>query len=166
MPKLNAKRKEQLWVGGGVGITPFLAALEQMEPDDGERETLIYCIRSRASAGVLENVEAHASRLPKLALTVVNEAEGSQLIGSRLADVVRTMSKEAEAYLCGPEGLKQLVENTWDTLGKTGKIHSERFDFRGAYSLSDLIYIGRPIVEIARSWVKTKMKVANAPIGS
>lgn len=166
LPRVHSERKEQLWVAGGVGITPFLAALERMKPDDGVRVTLIYCIRSRASAGALETVEKHAARLPQLALTVVNEADGNLLIASRLADVVREMSSDAEAYLCGPEGLKVLVETAWETLGKTGKVHSERFDFRGAYSLTDLIYIGIPLVETARSWAKSKVSVANAPVGS
>ena len=137
-----------------------------MKPDDGARVTLIYCIRSRASAGALETVEKQAARLPQLALTVVNEADGNLLIASRLADVVREMSSNAEVYLCGPEGLKVLVEAAWETLGMAGTIHSEGFDFRGAYSLADLIYIGRPVVEIARSWAKAKVSVVNAPVGS
>lgn len=153
-------------MAGGVGITPFLAALEKMQPDGYARVTLIYCVRSRASAGAIETVEKHAARLPQLALTVVNEAEGDLLMAARLADVVREMSSDAKAYLCGPEGLKVLVETAWETLGKTGTIHSERFDFRGAYSLADLIYIGKPLVATARNVIKTKVSVADAPIGS
>ena len=166
LPQVHATRKEQLWVAGGVGITPFLAALEKMKPDSNARVTLIYCIRSRASAGAVETVEKHAARLPQLALTVIDEADGGVLIATRLADIMREMSNDAEAYLCGPQGLKLLVETAWDTLGKTGTIHSERFDFRGAYSLAELIYIGQPVVETARAWVKTKVRVANAPVSS
>ncbi|MDX8348655.1 ferric reductase-like transmembrane domain-containing protein [Cognatiyoonia sp. IB215446] len=166
LPQIHAGRTEQLWVAGGVGITPFLAALEKMQPDGNARITLLYCIRSRASAGAIATVEKHAARLPQLALTVVNEAHGDLLIATRLAYVVREMSSDAEAYLCGPEGLKLLVETAWDTQGKTGAIHSERFDFRGAYSLADLIYIGKPVVETARTWARTKVNAVNAPLGS
>ena len=59
-----------------------------------------------------------------------------------------------------------LVVAAWETLWMSGTIHSEGFDFRGAYSLADLIYIGRPVVEIARSWAKAKVSVVNAPVGS
>lgn len=166
LPQVHAKRTEQLWVAGGVGITPFLAALEKMVPDSNARVTLIYCIRSKATAGALNDVEKHAARLPQLALTVVNEAEGGLLIATRMADVIREMNANAEAYLCGPEGLKQLVETSWETLGKTGTIHSERFDFRGAYSLAELIYIGKPVVEAARTWTKTKVRTTHASFGS
>lgn len=166
LPQFDAKRKEQLWVAGGVGITPFLAALERMSPDDSARIILIYCIRSRASAGAIETVEKHAARLPQLALTVVNEADGNLLIESRLADVIRGMSHDAEAYLCGPDPLKHVVELAWSTQGKTGSIHSERFDFRGAYGLSDLVYIGDPVIASARLWVTSKMSATNAPVGS
>ncbi|MEJ8561129.1 ferric reductase-like transmembrane domain-containing protein [Yoonia sp. GPGPB17] len=166
LPQFHAGRTEQLWVAGGVGITPFLAALEQLQPDSNARVTLIYCIRSRDSAGAIATVEQHAVRLPQLALTVVNEAEGDVPIATSLTEIMRGMDAQAEAYLCGPEGLKLLVEVAWKTLGKSGAIHSERFDFRGAYSLSDLIYIGKPALDRARIWTKTKVSTANAPVGS
>ncbi|MEL7454594.1 MAG: ferric reductase-like transmembrane domain-containing protein, partial [Pseudomonadota bacterium] len=65
LPQIQEARSEQLWVAGGVGITPFLAALDQIQPDQGARITLIYCIRSRLSAGAIEDVEHHAARLPQ-----------------------------------------------------------------------------------------------------
>lgn len=166
LPQVDAKRTEQLWVAGGVGITPFLAALEKMQPDGNARVTLIYCIRSKATAGALDDVKKHAARLPQLALTVVNETDGDLLIASRLADLIRETGPDAQAYLCGPEGLKLLVETAWDTLGNTGTLHSERFDFRGAYSLADLIYVGKPMFQMAQTWTKAKVRTANAPVGS
>jgi len=137
-----------------------------MLPDDGALVTLIYCIRSRASAGALESVEAHAERLPQLALTVINDADGERLIAQHMADVVRRMNQDAQAYLCGPEGPKMLVEGVWSSLGKAGAAHSARFDFRGACRLADLIYIGKPVLETARDWTKTKSSLINAAVGS
>lgn len=32
----------------------------------------------------------------------------------------------------------------------TGRIYSERFDFRGAFGLTDLIYIGKSVLDAAR----------------
>ncbi|MGX9354740.1 hypothetical protein ACS3SW_06130 [Roseobacteraceae bacterium S113] len=166
LPQVGPRRPEQLWVAGGVGITPFLAALEKMEPDGNARVTLIYCIRSRETAGVLDAVEAHAARLPQLALNVVAEADAKRDFTVRLAEIIREMSGTSQAYLCGPKGLKHLVETTWNAQGKTGTIHSERFDFRGAYSLADVIYVGTPLMKTARSLTKTKVRMANAPAGS
>lgn len=166
LPQIRAKRSEQLWVAGGVGITPFMAALEQMQPDSGARVTLIYCIRSRDSAGAIADIEAHAARLPQLDLIVLSDIAQDRLTPARLTDIVRGMNKNAQVYLCGPEGLKTLVTQVWETVGMTGRIHSERFDFRGAYGLTDLIYIGKPVLDAARRLLQSGKENAHASVGS
>ncbi|MCV6586063.1 MAG: ferric reductase-like transmembrane domain-containing protein [Marinibacterium sp.] len=156
MPRIAAGRPEQVWVAGGVGITPFLAALERMQPDTAARITLLYCIRSRASAGAIDDVERHAARLPQLDLIVAGDRGDNRLTAARLMDLSRSMAMDTQVYLCGPEGLKDLITGVWQTLGRTGQVHTERFDFRGAYGLTDLIYIGQPVVETARTWLAMK----------
>jgi len=153
LPHTAAGRPEQLWVAGGVGITPFLAALEAMQPDSSARVTLVYCIRARASAGALADVERHAARLPQIDLVVLSDREGDRLTDARLAELTRPMAADTQVYLCGPEGLKTLVTRVWHAGGRSGRIHSERFDFRGAYGLTDLIYIGKPVLNAARGWM-------------
>lgn len=166
LPQTGVKRKEQLWVAGGVGITPFLAALEQMQPDSGARITLTYCIRSQETAGVINDIEAHAARLQQVDLIVLSDIAQDFLTPERLTDIVREMKKETEVYLCGPEGLKSLVTRIWKTVGMPGRIHSERFDFRGAYGLNDLIYIGKPVVDVARRLIQSGKENAHASTGS
>ncbi|GIT93216.1 ferric reductase [Jannaschia pagri] len=165
LPRVDADRPEQLWVAGGVGITPFLAALDRMEPDDGAKITLLFCIRSRGSAGGLVDVERHAARLPQVHLTLLGDLEGKRLTPGGLGEIARTMAPEAEAYLCGPEGLKTLVTTAWAAAGRAGKVHGERFDFRGAYGLTDLIYIGQPYLDAAWTWAAPKRKDGHAPVG-
>ncbi|MBO9448338.1 ferric reductase-like transmembrane domain-containing protein [Ruegeria sp. R14_0] len=166
LPQVQSTRTEQLWVAGGVGVTPFMAALERMEPDSNARVNLIYCIRSRETAGAMADVEHHAARLPQVDLYVLNDIEGDRLTPARLTQIMRDMSMDAQVYLCGPEGLKLMVTSAWETLGKTGRIHSERFDFRGAYGLTDLIYIGRPALEAARNWMAGRKEMADAASGT
>lgn len=166
LPQFRGQRKEQIWIAGGVGITPFLAALQRMAPDSGARVTLIYCIRSRASAGALEDIERYASDLPQLELVVLSEQDGDRLTSECLANVLRGLPETTTAYLCGPEGLKTMVTQAWETSGMTGAIHSERFDFRGAYALSDLIYLGKPLWTAARHWSVRERNVPHAPTGT
>ncbi len=150
LPQVGPRRTEQLWVAGGVGITPFLAALERMEPDTGPTVTLIYCIRSKPSAGALDDVLHHANRLPQVRLIVVNSQLGARLTQQHLTAVMRDMAADAQAYLCGPEGLKNLVTSCWRNAGMRGRIHGERFDFRGAYSLTELLSLGKPVSNMTR----------------
>ena len=166
LPQIDARRTEQLWVAGGVGITPFLAALEHMQPDSAARITLIYCIRSRATAGAIQDVERHAARLPQLDLVVLRDVSGNGLTQARLADTMRTMAPDTQVYVCGPEGLKELVKSICLAAGMSGRIHSERFDFRGAYGISDLIYIGKPVLNAAQEWLAGRRGVDHAAAGS
>lgn len=167
LPQVAAKRPEQLWVAGGVGIAPFLAALERMEPDASARLTLVYCVRSRASAGAIVDVERHAARLPQLDLIVASDRRGDRLTAVRLTDLSRTMDMDTQVYLCGPEALKDLVTSVWQKQTMKGRVHTERFDFRGAYRLTDLIHISQPVIRAARTWLTTRRDTFNhAPAGS
>ena len=166
LPQIGPKRTEQIWVAGGVGITPFLTSLEQMESDSSARITLIYCIRSRESAGAIEDVERHAARLPQVDLVVLYDNGGDRLTEARLADIVRAMASDTQVYLCGPEGLKTLVKTVWLAAGMNGRIHTERFDFRGAYGITDLIYIGQPVLNVAQQWIAGRRGSAHAVAGS
>lgn len=161
-PQTHKARNEQLWVAGGVGITPFLAALERMQPDDSARITLVYCFRSRLSAGAIEDVEYHASRLPQLNLVILFDEKKEGIIPVSLNEIVRNLPAQAQVYLCGPPGLKALVRRIWQGARMTGRIHSERFDFRGAYGFSDLIYIGKTALYPAKSLARPLKKIRPA----
>ncbi|MEM8801649.1 MAG: ferric reductase-like transmembrane domain-containing protein [Pseudomonadota bacterium] len=166
LPRIDAKRLPQIWVAGGVGITPYLAALVQMTPDSGESITLVYCMKSRGSAGGIEDAERHAARLPQVSLVVFSEEEAGRMTQSHFAKIVQSTPYNTEVFLCGPEGLKTLVTNCWEDAGMSGKIHSERFNFRGAYSVSDLIYIGRPMLSTAQTMIERARTSKYAPAGS
>ncbi|MEM8538318.1 MAG: hypothetical protein AAGF56_10710, partial [Pseudomonadota bacterium] len=166
LPQFAKHRKSQIWIAGGVGITPFLSALEQMTPDNGAQVTLIYCIRSRATAGAVADVARYAGDLPQLKLILSDENAGERLTQKQMGEILGGIPKETQAYLCGPEGLKNLVAEAWQHAGMTGHIHSERFDFRGAYGLSDMVYIGKPFWDAARDWATRERNVPHAPTGS
>ncbi|MEM9760997.1 MAG: ferric reductase-like transmembrane domain-containing protein [Pseudomonadota bacterium] len=151
LPQVGRRRNAQLWVAGGVGITPFLAALQRMEPDDGARVTLVHCVRTRSAAGGIADVERQAARLPQLDLVIASDGGDGRLTEAGLTDIARRVPEGAEVYLCGPAGLKDLVSQVWRGLGRSGRIHSERFDFRGAYDLTALVYIGRSVLDAARA---------------
>ena len=150
LPQTDSHRKEQFWVAGGVGITPFLAALELMQPDVSARVTLIFGIRSREAAGALDDVERHARRLPQLNLIVLSDDRNEGLTPPRLAQIIRDMSEDTQVYLCGPQGLKNMIVRAWAMAGMSGRIYSEHFDFRGAYGMEHLNYILGPILDAAR----------------
>jgi predicted ferric reductase len=151
LPQIDSQRKEQFWVAGGVGITPFLSALERMQPDVGARVTLIFGIRSRDAAGAIQDVERHAKRLPQLNLIVLADDRNEALTLPGLSQIIRDMSEDTQVYLCGPQGLKNMIGRAWSMANMSGRIYSEHFDFRGAYGMEHLNYILRPILDAVRN---------------
>lgn len=166
LPQTTTKRSPQLWVAGGVGITPFLAALERMQPDAGAPVTLIYCVRSQNSAGALQDIEHHAARLPQLDVIVLSSARNQTLTPKHLTRIIQGMPRNTRAYMCGPEGLKALVIQAWAQAGMPRRLHSEQFDFRGAYDWRDLVTAGKPVLNFSRNLLARGRRNPDATAGS
>jgi predicted ferric reductase len=120
--------RRQLWIAGGIGITPFLAAAETLGVA-AQGVDLAYIHRDSPPAGQAR-LEALARRhralhLHNLAGEPTPEALGDWL-RSRIPDLARR-----QVFLCGPPGL---VDGLGVRLLQAGvaaeDIHSERFDLR------------------------------------
>lgn len=117
----------QIWLAGGIGITPFLAVLRD-ELLTGPT-TLIYLYRQDVDAAYVEELRMLALGQPLLTLQLhCGETDASSLAAllPAAAELVGQM-----AYLCGPPGL---IGAAVQVLGQRGmssaRIHFERFDFR------------------------------------
>ncbi|MEL6983657.1 MAG: ferric reductase-like transmembrane domain-containing protein, partial [Actinomycetota bacterium] len=68
-----------LWVAGGVGITPFLSAIDALPAAPVEqRPILVYCVGQRADATAIETLEA-AEADGRIVLHVMASADGNRL---------------------------------------------------------------------------------------
>lgn len=121
-----------LWLAGGIGITPFIAALRAGAPRHAVR--LIYLHRDASDAAYVEELQQLAGQLPHFELQIV--MSGAQLadLASLLPTAQELCAPEAEpwhCWLCGPPGL---VDHARRLLRQRGvaraHIHYERFDFR------------------------------------
>jgi len=125
---------QHLWVAGGVGITPFLAATGQLTPGSpmGECPTLVYCVGSRGDAMALDELEA-AARDGRLLLSLHVSDEGTRFDPSLLAQIVdRADLTDVEVAVCGPDALVTAVERAGRALGAR-RVHSEDFDIRQGF---------------------------------
>lgn len=117
----------QLWVAGGVGITPFIAEL-RAQPRT-ERTTLLYLFREASDAAFLDELTRYANSDPCFALHAIETGNKEVDFGVLLQQVDELT--QYEVYLCGPPPmlnalLPQLQKQGVDLI----KIHYERFDFR------------------------------------
>lgn len=124
----NKTNPNQIWVAGGIGITPFIGMVEDLKP--GQKVDLYYSVKSEdefMSLDFLKSIEAKNKNFrlfPWITskngyLTLKNIQENS----GKLAD--------KEFCLCGPNALKEALKNDLIKLGiSNDKIHSEEFSFR------------------------------------
>lgn len=117
----------QLWVAGGIGITPFLAFLRA--GNLRQPTTLVYLYRSEADAAFVTELEQLATANPKLSLR-------AQATGDRLPDLNTLLPDRAslaghDCYLCGPPAMVSGLRTALTRLGvKPSHIHLENFEFR------------------------------------
>jgi predicted ferric reductase len=118
-----------VWIAGGVGITPFLAALKSLTSLRVEKPTLFYCIRSRDDGPGLSALQQAANDgLINLHLHV--SSEGTRL---KPEDIIRSVGKEglvgAHAVMCGPSPLIRAIRPLLQSNG-VSQVHVEAFDIR------------------------------------
>ncbi|SBT04489.1 Ferric reductase domain protein protein transmembrane component domain protein [Candidatus Propionivibrio aalborgensis] len=117
----------ELWVAGGIGITPFIAVLRG-EPL-GHPVRLHYFYREPADAAYVEELRTLASRQATLDLEIRVGLGDAQALANTLPDAGTLAG--CRCYLCGPPGLLSSVIGILESRDvPQDAIYFERFDFR------------------------------------
>lgn len=126
----------EIWVAGGIGITPFLAWAEALPNSLPEPVTLFWCVRSRDEAPQIERVEAAAKRVDNLTLHILTSDTGDRLTADRIA---ATANGPLKLWFCGPAGLRRALQSGLARHGISARdIHYEEFEFRTGIGLKRL----------------------------
>ena len=122
---------KQVWIAGGIGITPFLSVLRTMAPGHGKTIRLYYCVRLSREALFLDELEARAAELGGIAIRLFDSGSGARIDAAALQKDLDGSPSEWSYYLCGP---KPLTASMSAGLAKRGvparRIHTEEFEFR------------------------------------
>lgn len=124
---LNVDNPRQVWLAGGIGITPFLSMARSLEPDDREI-TLYHGVKTRAEAFFAAELEEIAARVPGFQVRIVPEDE----IGFITVELIArgTGLERIDFLLVGPPAMEEsLTEQLVAARVPRSSIHSERFAF-------------------------------------
>ena len=135
---LPNRQDRQLWVAAGVGITPFIAAVDAMVPDKGPPIDLIYFYRSLQWAINVEWLVEKAEYLPQLRVHFVGKDVAGPFDPAMLPQILDGGWKDGVLYVCGPDRFIDLVCDTWRMYGGRRKIQVELFEFRDAFSFKNI----------------------------
>lgn len=123
--------ERQVWLAGGIGLTPFLSMLRSMGKGDARKIHLVYAARDERDAIFLDELKQRASELVNVTLVPLFSDEGNfarvDMIKRRLPDPLGNY----DYFMCGP---KPMVEGIMADLKAEGvsrnRIHTEAFEFR------------------------------------
>ena len=117
---LDLRAKKQLFIAGGIGITPFLSQIKQMERLGGAWE-LHYACRNAALGSYVDELlsahpyEAHVYYDDEMQAIALEELLNGQPVGTHV-------------YVCGPKGMINWVRATTEKLGWPREaVHYEEF---------------------------------------
>jgi predicted ferric reductase len=127
--RINRKAR-QIWIAGGIGVTPFLAWLEVLRanPEFSPAADLHYCTRDREADPFVAKLEALCAPLDAVRLRVHDAHQGELLTAEKL---VTESQKPAEVWFCGPLGLgKAIKEGLQAASAGSFTFHQEAFAMR------------------------------------
>lgn len=127
----RSKRAHQIWIAGGIGVTPFLAWLESLQADPANAPAVDfhYCTRDRQHDAFVPRLEALCASLPTVRLQVHGAKQGEVLSAETLA--ASGAKKSTEIWFCGPQGLAgKLREGVRKSLKGRIRFHQEAFEMR------------------------------------
>ncbi|WP_299479522.1 ferric reductase-like transmembrane domain-containing protein [uncultured Roseibium sp.] len=122
---------KQIWLAGGIGITPFLSKLRAMKEDDQRHIHLVYAVREENEALFLGELIRICAKLQGVTIHPLYSDRGEfarvKIMKEKLPDALGTY----DYFMCGP---KPMIDALRRDLKKEGvalnRIHTEAFEFR------------------------------------
>ncbi|MDZ4718919.1 MAG: ferredoxin reductase family protein [Roseiflexaceae bacterium] len=122
---------QQIWIAGGIGVTPFLSWVRTMVANPGQRIHFFYTVRAESDALFWDEFAAADQRYTNFsAILNISSRDGSLTI-DRIAATVGADLAAMNFYLCGPLTMTQALSAGLLARGvPRHHIHFEEFNFR------------------------------------
>lgn len=123
---------QQIWLAGGIGITPFLAMAEAFAAvPDARSIVLIHAVRHVDLAIAGERLRAIAAAQAGFAYHLHDSTTKGRLDAEKLDAYLPFSAIEADLWYCGPKALRLAILGQWRSQGKRPRsVHFEEFEFR------------------------------------
>ncbi len=120
-----SKEREQIWVAGGIGITPFLSLIKDYYT---QKVTLFWCVSDGHGAPFEHELKIAAENNPLLEFVLWESKKRGHI---NVDDMSIRKPKEKSYFICGPEAMKKNITKQLRQEGVKQKyIHDEEFAFR------------------------------------
>jgi predicted ferric reductase len=124
--------EKQIWIAGGIGVTPFLSFLRDLKKDGMKEDVhFYYTVRHPEEAIFADEINTIAKAHPNLKSKIrFSSVHGSLKVDEIVKNTGGDVSKH-HIYMCGPLPMVQAFEKSFLEAGVPAQqIHYEEFNFR------------------------------------
>jgi predicted ferric reductase len=119
----------QVWIAGGVGITPFLSWLRSLDDELGE--TVDFFVTSADRSPFADEIQAIANHHARLTVHLIDTSTDGRLTPDQVLDVVDADPRELSVFMGGPDRMLREFRRAFRASGvRAANIHREYFHWR------------------------------------
>jgi predicted ferric reductase len=121
----------QVWLAGGIGITPFLTFADSLNDDNQRNIILVYCVGKAEEAVGLDRLRAAETRTDGFRLHLHVSEDAGRMDAKKLVDIVPYEMTNVGLWFCGPAPMRETMIKDLKTMAKAPRsVHFEEFEFR------------------------------------
>jgi predicted ferric reductase len=121
---------KQVWVAGGIGITPFLSWMRDFNGTSPQQIDFFYTVNVPAEALYLDEIEKAVNINKNFKPHISFSSQDGRLSAQKIVEASgETVGKEI--YMCGPFGMVMAFRDAFVAQGvSAANVHYEEFNFR------------------------------------
>lgn len=123
---LEVETKKQIWVAGGIGITPFLSMARSLKEYADYQIDLFYCVKTQSEAVFIEELNEIAGATGQLKVILFCADKQGYISAEQIEKYSGLVGKEI--FVCGPPALMKSLKEQFSKLKiPRERVHSEEF---------------------------------------
>lgn len=125
----QGKKENQIWVAGGIGITPFISRMHDLADSPQENQIDLFYSTDMPDEQFVESVKK-AAKQANINLHLITPKMGGRVDIDMITRIVPEWAK-ADVWFCGPATFGKSIKKGFSNLGKGSEhFHQELFEMR------------------------------------
>jgi predicted ferric reductase len=121
--------ESQIWIAGGVGVTPFLSRLEGLKQQNNSQKIDFFYSVVKLDSELKERLEQLIAATPNINLHISESSKSALISGDRIRSSVSDWNS-ASVWFCGPSKMGKSIKQDFKRNGFNSRFHQELFELR------------------------------------
>jgi len=124
----QAQYKNQIWIAGGIGITPFISLAHSIPKNEDYNIDLFYCVRNEDEAAYRQELDALSQQNPSLRFHLFCSEKSGRIDATHIQTATTFLSNK-DILMCAPPPMIHSLRSQFIEKGiHSSYIHSEEFN--------------------------------------